>query len=107
MKKILYKRTYFPESVSYSKNKMKVKLDLSNYTTKSEVKRAGGVDTSNFAKKNSDLATLKLDVDDLHFDNSKTVPTYLTKLSNVVDNVVTKTVYGEVVKKVSTNESEK
>ena len=51
MKKILYKRTYFPESVSYCKNKMKVKLDLSNYATKSEVKRAGGVDTSNFAKK--------------------------------------------------------
>ena len=30
---------------------MKVELDLSNYTTKADLKNATGVDTSKFAKK--------------------------------------------------------
>ena len=36
---------------SYSKNKIKVELNLSNYVTKSELKNATGIDTSQFAKK--------------------------------------------------------
>ena len=42
---------YFPEPHTHSKNKKKVELDLSNYTTKS-------VDSSEFAKR-ADLASLK------------------------------------------------
>ena len=36
------------------------------------------------------LASLKSDIDKLHFNNLKTVPTDLSTLSNVVDNNVAK-----------------
>ena len=41
----------FPEPHTISKNKIEVELDLSNYVTKSDLKNASGVDTSDFAKK--------------------------------------------------------
>ena len=41
---------------------MKVELDLSNYVTKTNLKKATGVDTSSFAKK-TDLANLAPNVD--------------------------------------------
>ena len=40
---------YFPESKS-SGERVKVELDLSNYATKTDLKNATGVDTSDFAK---------------------------------------------------------
>ena len=43
---------------------MKFKLDLSKYATKSDLKNAARVGTSDFAKKNY-LANLKSDVDKL------------------------------------------
>ena len=43
---------------------VKVELNLSNYTTKANLKNAMGVDTSKFAK-NVALASLKSDVDKL------------------------------------------
>ena len=46
---------------------VKDELDLSNYATKSDLKNATGVDTSNVAKK-VDLASLKWDFDKLHID---------------------------------------
>ena len=52
---------YFPTPKSLWAN-VKIELHLSNYTTKSDLKNAAGVDTSNFAKK-PDLANLKSDVD--------------------------------------------
>ena len=48
---------YFPETKS-SGRKANVKLDLSNYTKKVDLKNATDVDTSKFAKK-VDLASLK------------------------------------------------
>ena len=42
--------SYYPPC-SYSRNKIKVELDLSNYVTKSELKNATSIDTSQFAKK--------------------------------------------------------
>ena len=33
----LYKMSYFPEPYTYSKNKIKVELDLSNYAIKSDL----------------------------------------------------------------------
>ena len=65
--------------------KKKVELDLSNDATKSEVRKARGIDTSEFAKK-VDLARIKSKVNNLDADKSGTVPTNLTKLSNFVDN---------------------
>ena len=46
----------------HSKNKMEVELDQSNYTTKSDLKNATGVETSQFAKIKY-LANIKLSVD--------------------------------------------
>ena len=43
---LLYKMSYFPEPYTRSKNKLKVKLALSNYATKSYLKSAKDVDTS-------------------------------------------------------------
>ena len=50
-KKILsYEMSYFPELYIYNKNKIKFELNLSNYATKCDLKRATGVDTSKLAK---------------------------------------------------------
>ena len=51
---------------------VKVKLDLSNYTTKSDIEKATGVDISEFAKM-ADLVSLKWNVDRWDFDELKTV----------------------------------
>ena len=48
IKKIsLYRMSYFPKPYTRSKNKIKVKLDLSNYATKFHLKSTTSVDTSN------------------------------------------------------------
>ena len=74
---------------------MKIELDLSNYATKSEVKKS--VDTSQFAKR-VDLSSLKSEIDKLDIDKLKPVPTDLSKLSNVVDNdVIKNTAYDNLV----------
>ena len=74
---------------------MKIELDLSNYATKSEVKKS--VDTSQFAKR-VDLSSLKSEIDKLDIDKLKPVPTDLSKLSNVVDNdVINNTAYDNLV----------
>ena len=62
---------YFPKPKSFRVD-LKVKLDLSNYATKSDLKHKTGVDTSDFAKK-TDLVNLKSDVD-------KLAPTNLSNL---------------------------
>ena len=68
---------------------VKIQLYLSNYATKSDLKKATLVDTSDFAKK-ADLASLKSDIDELDIDKLKTITVCLSKLSNVVNNDVTK-----------------
>ena len=52
---------YLPKPKSLEAN-MKVELDLSNYTTKADLKNTAGVYTYNFAEK-TDLDNLKFDVD--------------------------------------------
>ena len=80
---------------------MKVELDLSNYVTKADLKNAAGVDTSKFAKK-VNLVSLKSEIDKLDIDKLETAPVDLSKLRDVVKNeVVKKTLYDELVKKVS------
>ena len=53
----------FPQTKSLG-GKVKVKLDFSNYATKTNSKKAIGIDTSSFAKK-IDLANLKSIVEKL------------------------------------------
>ena len=68
---------HFPKPKSLGAN-VKVELDLSNYTTKADLKNLIGVDTSDFVKK-ADLANLKSDVDKLDIDKLKSVPTNISK----------------------------
>ena len=79
---------YFPPHGSSSKN-IKVELDLSNYTTKDDVKNITHVDVSSYASK-TNLAALKTEVDKIDTGKLKTVPADLAKLSNVVKNDVVK-----------------
>ena len=79
----------------------KVVLDLSSYAAKADLKNATGVDTSKFAKK-VDLASLKSELDKLDMGKLETTPVDLSKVGDVVkDNVVKKTQYDELDKKVT------
>ena len=102
IKQTLYKNdSYFPNSLrSYGEN-IKVKIDLSNYATKVDIKNITHVDTSNFASK-TNLANLKTEVDKLDIGKLKTVPVDLSKLFNLVKNeVIKKTEYNKLVNKVN------
>ena len=92
---------YFPKSFnSQFGDSIKVKIDLSNYATKTDLKNVAHVDTSSFAPK-TNLANLKTEVDKLDIDKLVPVPVDLSKLSDVVKNdVVKKTVYNKLVAKV-------
>ena len=71
---------YFPEP-NCSGGRVKVELDLSNYTPKTDFKNAAGFDTSKFPKK-VDLANLKSNVDTFDTDKFKNVPTNLNNSKN-------------------------
>ena len=80
-----------------SSNNIKVKLDLVNYATKTDLKNITHADVGSFASK-TNLASLKTEVDKIDTDKLKTVPADLAKLSNVVKNdVVKKTDYNAKV----------
>ena len=84
--------SYYPPYRN-SSNNIKVKLDLINYATKTDLKNITHADVSSFASK-TNLASLKTEVDKIDTDKLKTVPADLAKLSNVVKNdVVKKTDY--------------
>ena len=72
-----------------------VKVDLSNYATKTDFKNVSHADVSSFAPK-SNLASLKTEVDKLDIDKLATVPVDLSKVSDVVK----KTEYDKLVAKV-------
>ena len=84
---------HFPKPYEAFSGNIKVKVDLSNYATKADIKNILHVDTSSFALKTS-LTNLKTEVDKLDIDKLLPVPTDLSKLSNAVKNdVVEKTGY--------------
>ena len=88
--------SYYPPYRT-SSNNIKVKLDLTNYATKDDVKNITHVDVSSYATK-TNLAYLKTEVDKIDTDKLKIVPADLAKLSNVVKNdVVKKTDYSTKV----------
>ena len=68
-----------------------IKVDLSNYATKADIKNISHVDTSSFAFK-TNLSSLKIEVDKLDIYKLIPIPADLSKLSNVVKNDVKKTV---------------
>ena len=80
---------YFPKPFrSFGGNK-NVKVDLSNYATKADIKNITHVDTSSFALK-TNLANLKTEVDKLDIDKLAPVPVDMSKLKDVVKNDVKK-----------------
>ena len=72
-----------------SSNNIKVKLDLTNYATKDDVKNITHVDVSSYATK-TNLAALKNEVDKIDTGKLKTTPADLAKLSNVVKMMLLK-----------------
>ena len=80
---------YFSKPYKSHGSDIKVKLDLSNYATKTDLKNVTHVDVSSFASK-ANLASLKTEVDKIDADKLKTVPVDLAKLSNVVKNEIVK-----------------
>ena len=92
---------YFPKPYEPFGGDINVKVDLSNYATKVDIKNISHVDTSSFASK-TNLASLETEVDKLDIDKLVPVPVDLSKLSDVVKNdVVKKTEYDKSVAKVN------
>ena len=80
---------YFPKPSEPFGGDINVKVDLSNYATKTDLKNISHVDVSSFALK-SNLASLKTEVHKIDAEKLKTAPVDLAKLSNVVKNDVIK-----------------
>ena len=113
---------YFPEPYRTFGRDINVKVYLSNYATKKDIKNVTHVDTSSFALKTNvanlkaevdkldigklgslpnNLSILKTKVDKLDIDKLAPVPTDLSKLSDVVKNeVVKKTEYIAKIKNI-------
>ena len=92
---------YFPKPHEPFGGDINVKVDLSNYATKTDVKNISHVDTSSFALK-SNLASLKTEVDKLDIDKLVPVLVNFSKLIDVLKNdVVKKTAYNKLVAKVN------
>ena len=84
---------YFPKPCEPFGGDINVKVDLSNYSTKADIKNISHVDTSSFALK-TNLANLKTEVDKLDIDKLVLVPVDLSKLSDAIENdVIEKTDY--------------
>ena len=80
---------YFPNPYEPFGGDINVRIDLSNYATKTDIKNISHVYTLSFALK-SNLASLKTGVDKLNIDKLGPVPADLSKLSDVVKNDVVK-----------------
>ena len=81
---------YFPKPFRSFRGNINVKVDLSNYAIKADIKNISHVDTSSFTLK-TNFASLKTEVDKL--DIEKLAPVDLSKLSDVVKNNVVKKLF--------------
>ena len=92
---------YFPKPYEPFGGDINVKVDLSDYETKTDLKNISHIDVSSYTLK-SNLASQKTEVDKLDIDKLTSVPIDLAKLSNVVKNgVIKKTEYEKLVNKVN------
>ena len=92
---------YFPKLFRSFGGNINVKVDLSNYATKTDLKNVTHVNTSSFTLK-TNLAIPKSEVDKLDIDKLAIVPVDLSKLSDAVNNdVVKKAVYDKLVANVN------
>ena len=91
----------FPKPYIPFGENIEVKVDLSNYATKADIKNIPHVDTSSF-ELTTNLANLKTEVDKLDIAELAHVPVDLSKLSDLLKNdVAKKTVYDKLVAKVN------
>ena len=81
---------YFPKPFRSFGRNINVKVDLSNYTAKADIKNISHVDTSSFALK-TNLANLKTEVDKLNIDKLVPAPVDLSKLSVITPRSIKKT----------------
>ena len=92
-KKLNYKMSVYYAPYKNSSNNIKVKSDLTNYATKTDLKNITHVDVSSFGSE-TNLAALKTEVDKIDADKLKIAPADLAKLTNAIENdVVKKTDY--------------
>ena len=80
---------YFPNPFRSFGGDINIKVDLSNYARKTDLKNVTYIDTSTFALK-TNLASPKTEVDKLDIDKLQPVPVDLSKLSDAVKNDVVK-----------------
>ena len=96
---------YFPKPYKPLGRNINVKVDLSSYATKADIKNISDVETSNFASK-TNLANLKTEFDKLDIDKLTPVPVDLSKLSDVVKNdIVRKAGYDKLVDKINNTDN--
>ena len=104
IKNILYKISqYVPKPYKPLGGDINVKVDLSNYATKRDFKKATGFYKSNLAAK-SDLVNLKAEIDKIDVDKLKIVPVDLRKLRNLINDEIVKKklcMYDKLVAKVN------
>ena len=91
---------YFPKTfLSHFGGNINIKVDLSNYARKTDLKNVTHDDNSSFALK-TNLASLKTEFDELDIGKLATITVDLSKLSDVIKNeVVKKAVYDKLVTK--------
>ena len=78
---------YFPKPYEAFVGDINVKVDLSNYATKTDINNILHIDTSSFPLK-SNLASLKTKVDKLDIDKLKNIPpTNLSNLKSKIDRL--------------------
>ena len=80
---------YYPKPYKPFSGDINVKVDLSNYARKTDIKTISHVDTSSFALK-TNLADLKTEVDKLDVDKLGPVAVDLSKLSDLVKMMLLK-----------------
>ena len=96
---LIKKSQYVSKQFRSLEGNINVKVDLSNYAIKTDLKNATHIDTSSFALKTY-LANLKTEVDKWDICKLAPVPVDLSKVSDVLKNdVVKKNVYDKLVAK--------
>ena len=96
---------YFSKPYEPFGGDIKVKVDLSNYATKENIKSFSHVHASSFALK-TNLSNLKTEVDKLDINKLVPVPVDLSKLSDVVKNdIVKKDAYDKLVAKIDNTDT--
>ena len=85
---------YFSKPFRRFGENISLKVDISNYETKTDLKNLTHVDTSNFALK-TNLASLKTEVDNLDVDKLVSVLFYLSKLSELLKMMLLKKLFME------------